>query len=122
MYTKSVSYGKSYEIFPGLWEKIGIEIECTDIDDRMKALQMAKDTIEAFHKLHNPKSPIVAVPDIIVDNGINLPEDEQLALLKTKVSEAPTKEDAMDIINNSGNWKIALQFQTKDIVNSKPNK
>lgn len=41
---------------------------------------------------------------------------------KHKVELAPTKEDAEEIIKASGNWAIALQYQTKELVNSKPNK
>jgi hypothetical protein len=48
--------------------------------------------------------------------------NEEFDSIKESVISAETKEDAMEIINNSGNWKIPLEFQTREIVKSKPSK
>lgn len=48
------------------------------------------------------------------------PEDIEMTRLKKLVMDAPTQEAANEIINKAGGWKLPLQFQTKELVNSKP--
>lgn len=48
--------------------------------------------------------------------------NEEFNSVKELVGRAETKEEAMEIINNSGNWKIPLEFQTREIVKNKPSK
>ena len=60
--------------------------------------------------------------ELLETESTQQPEDIEISKLKKQVEDAKTKEEAQEIINNSGNWKVALQFQTKEIINSKPNK
>jgi hypothetical protein len=60
------------------------------------------------------------LPIINVDKKALVDDDDiELMGLIEQVQAAPTRKEAEEIINQSGGWKVALKFRTKEILESK---
>lgn len=116
---------KSYEMLGpyGLkvWDKVSVSGTISEGEDIQQAYQQLDKILEAAHK------PVVeelgayrGTKTRILEQPADTSQDDEFNLIKQSVIDAPTKDAAMELINNSGNWKIPLEFQTREIVKSKP--
>lgn len=118
---KTVGYSHSF-IINGEWTKIWSDEELppdTTSEEKRKKWYELRNEVHGFFYESN-KAAEKQIDTKIVD--VEPPENIDFMLLKKHVEDAETKEDAIEIINNSGNWKLPLTFQTKKIINNKPSK
>jgi len=106
-----------------------LKINCTctlspedNIDECFDKLTQKVDQLEEKWKQKRLKQVNATVITQKQDKPVNDAQSAEFNEWKRKVELAKTKEDAEQIIKSSGNWSIPLQYQTKELVNSKPNK
>lgn len=102
-----------------VWKKI--DLTCS-IPEDCTPLEAYNKTLEQLAILHSQPTPNL-MPTMQVDKkGDSVPKDLAFEALKSKVFAAATKEDAQEIIDSAGTYSTPLAFQTKSIINQKPNK
>jgi hypothetical protein len=125
MKIERVTYKKIFPLAPYINEQVGIEAILEEGDTPEQALSSLKKVAEEWHKQANPGIVIEAGQQVlpVIQRGVSKDEqDVEFNIWKTNVINAATKEDALEIIKASGNWKVPLEFQTRETVNKKPNK
>lgn len=122
-----ITYTKTFATGPYLNEKIGVEIQLDAGEQPENALDMAKRTVEVWHKINNPHldhstKPMVqpdgSLPVISVEKEI---DEGDLIMEKDKAALRgfEYKEEAAEYLSKSAYHQNVI---LKAIVNSKPNK
>lgn len=109
---KEIFFYSTIQVSEMQWHKAGAVIVLGEGEDPNKEYEALKATVEKWQK----------IPPTIQKEKEPQQESEEFNIWKINVVKAATKEDAEEIIAASGGWAIPLRYQTKDIVNKKPNK
>lgn len=130
MQPKSVIYSKTYHLGDHNFQKLSVEMDLNELDDVKDGLREAKRLVDEFNLEIFPDY-VPTEKNLPVIQGYNSlsemseqhqAEDIEFENLKAKISLAETQEDALEIIYHSGNYKVPLEFQTRQIVKNKPTK